>query len=290
MSKTKSRMPDFQPLARFLGFQVEPNRNIICQYGYPEAPEFADYFTVYSRVGPAKAGCDKPVNATWSDWPTTRDVTSFTPDGKPEYNDEVKTDFEMQLDLLMKNQKLALKSRIKSLDTKQRVGRYAASLIVARDNSGAKMDEPLKSLVPGQLVKLVPLYESQVIESEWDQNILSETYGEPTMYQVNEFATGGESRGKTRSFQCHPSRLIVAAEGALDGTNIGTPAMQGCFYALMDWEKIRMSAAEGMKKNADQRNVLSIKDGSTAPKPGTPAFEALNDDIDDFETGKLSTL
>lgn len=274
--------------ADFMGFQLEPTRSLICQYGYPEAPTFNHYYSVYQRIGLAAAGCDMPVDAVWADWPTIRDVTSFDSDGKPEYDDAMVTDFEAELKKLFNNKKLALKDRIRSLDRKQRIGRYAGSLIVARDISGAKMNEQLMNLLPGQLVKLVPLYESQVVESQWDTDQTSPTYGEPTMYQINEYSTGAKSLGQMRSFECHPSRLIMAAEGAEDGTIYGKSAMQSCFYALMDWEKIRMSSAEGTKKNADQRAIGSIKEGTNMPT-GKLA-EYLDEDVQDFESGKLSML
>jgi len=150
------------------------------------------------------------------------------------------------------------------------------------------MNEPLKGLVPGQLVKLVPLYESQVEESNWDTDQSSPSYGEPMMYLINEYNTGAKSEGQMRSFECHPSRLIMAAEGAEDGTIYGKPAMQSCFYALMDWEKIRMASAEGTKKNADQRAVGSIKEGTNMPT-GLHA-EIFDENVVAFETGESKML
>lgn len=274
--------------AEYIGGSNEPTRDLICQYGYPRAPQFSNYLTIYKRIGLAKAGCDMPVDAVWSDWPTIRDVTSFDADGKPEYDDKVKTQFEIELERLLKDKKIALKDRIRSLDRKQRIGRYAGSLIVVRDANAAQMTEPLENLVPGNLVKLVPLYESQLEAESWDDDVSSPTYGEPTMYTVQEFNAGQKHQGQNRSFSCHPSRLIMAAEGAEDGTYVGESAMEGCFYALMDWEKIRMSSAEGMKKNADQRSVMALKEGSNLPTG--QAAEIMDENINDFDRGDLSTL
>ena len=97
----------FAGRAGFLGEQLETTRNLICQYGYPEAPTFSNYYSLYRRIGLAKAGCDMPVDSVWSAWPTIRDVTTFDSDGEPEYNDEVKTEFEIELNKLIKDQKLA---------------------------------------------------------------------------------------------------------------------------------------------------------------------------------------
>ena len=270
----------------FMGTQLERGRNLICQYGYPEAPTFNDYYSVYLRIGLARAGCDMPVDAVWSDWPTIRDVTKFDADGKPEYDDSVKTEFEQVLTKLFANERLALKDRIKSLDRKQRVGQYAGSLIIARDRNGAKMNEPLRNLLAGQIEKLVPFYESQIKESQWDTNQNSPTYGEPTMYLITEYSTGANSISQARSFECHPSRVIMAAEGAEDGTNYGKSAIQPCFYALMDWEKIRMSSAEGSKKNADQRLIGSFDKDTSMPTG--KAAEMLDEDMQDFEKGRIS--
>lgn len=270
----------------FMGTQLERGRNLICQYGYPENPTFEDYCAIYLRSGLAKAGCDIPVDATWADWPTIRDVTEFDSDGKPKYNDKIKTPFEIELAKLLKDRKVALKTRIKSLDRKQRLGRYAGAMIVARDRNAAKVDQPLKGLLAGQLVKLVPFYEPQIKESQWDMREDSPTYGEPTMYQITEYSNKRGSFSPSRIFSCHPSRLIMAAEGAEDGTNYGSPAAQSCFYALMDWEKTRMSGAEGSKKNADQRLIGSFD--KDTPMPSGKAAEMLDEDMQDFDKGLIS--
>ena len=59
--------------------------------------------------------------------------------------------------------------------------------------------------------------------------------------------------GKTLSLEIHPSRLIIAAEGSEDGSIYGTPALEGCYRAISDWDKVRAAAAEGLKRSNDQR-------------------------------------
>ena len=86
-------------LGEFMGFQIEPNRNIICQYGYPENPTFNDFYALYVRVAPAKAIIDKPVDMTWQDWPVVRDATEFDDNGEavPAKAGAAKSPFEFDM-------------------------------------------------------------------------------------------------------------------------------------------------------------------------------------------------
>lgn len=49
-----------------------------------------------------------------------------------------------------------------------------------------------------------------------------------------------------------------------------------------------MASAEGTKKNADQRSVMALKDGSNLPSGATA--ELMDANINDFDSGDLSTL
>jgi hypothetical protein len=272
---------------QFSGYPVETNRNIICQYGYPEAPGFADFYAVGRRVGLGTAVINAPIDTCWSDNPVIQDVLKFDKNGEPETF--VESEFIKELNRLIGSRKLQFWERLKGLDRKQRFGMYAGMLLVTRDELGRTAREPLDKLVPGQLVKMVPFYEAQLIPIEYNQDIGSPDYGNPVMWQLIENAVNPKP-GKQLSMEVHPSRLIIASEGSEDGTIYGVPAMQGCLYAVMDWEKARMSSSEGIKRSNDQRGVLSLQDGSNLPHPESDEAEIMDENVRDWNLGKESLL
>ena len=277
----------FDFFKQFSGYSIETNRNIICQYGYPEAPSFADFYAVGKRVGIGTAVINAPVDTCWSDYPEVHDVLSYDKNGEPKV--KANSDFVRELNRLIGSRKIQFWERLKGLDRKQRFGIYAGLLLVTRDKLGRSAKEPLGNLTPGQLVKLIPFYEAQLKPTQYDQDLASENYGQPIMWQLTENAVNPKP-GKQLSTEVHPSRLIIASEGAEDGTIYGTPALQGCLYAVMDWEKARMSSSEGIKRNNDQRGVLSLQDGDNLPDPDSDQAKIMDENIRDWHLGKEALL
>lgn len=272
---------------QFSGYPIETKRNIICQYGYPASPGFAEFYAVGKRVGLGKAVVNLPVNKCWQTLPKILDVTEFDDEGEPvKFAD---SDFVREMTNLINDRGLQLWERIKGTDRKQRYGMYSGCLIVTKDSMGRSSREPLDSLVPGQLVKLVPFYEAQLIPIEYDQDIGSANYGDPTMWQLIENAVNPKP-GKQLSIEVHPSRLIIAAEGSEDGTIYGTPALESCLYSIMDWEKARMSSSEGIKRNNDQRGVISLDEGANMPHPDSEQAEIMDENISRWDNGDDALL
>ena len=273
---------------QYSGYPVETNRNIICQYGYPEAPGFADFYAVGRRIGLGTAVINAPIDTCWSDNPTVQDVLKYDKNGEPETIAE-SSEFTKELNRLIGSRKLQFWERLKGLDRKQRFGMYAGMLLVTRDELGRTAREPLDKLVPGQLVKMTPFYEAQLIPIEYNQDTGSPDYGNPIMWQLIQNAVNPKP-GKQLSMEVHPSRLIIASEGSEDGTIYGVPAMQGCLYAVMDWEKARMAASEGIKRSSDQPGVISLQEGANLPHPDSEEAEIMDENISDWRLGKESML
>lgn len=278
-------------IAGLLGNPVETNRNIICQYGYPEEPCFSDFYSIGTRTGLGKAVINRKVDKTWATWPEMFDVSSFDDKGKPAdfFND---SDFIKQFDALVKSRKLQFWPRLKEGDKRQRYGQYAGLLLVVRDPKGRKPSEPIEGLKPGMLEKIVPLYEDQLEVSGWETDESSPRYGEPKMYQVNEnaFIKSLKDTSSKRAMQVHPSRIVILSENANDGSIYGYSALQGCLYACMDYEKARMSSAEGIKRQNSQRYVTSLQDGASLPKADSVEAEMMDENFRDFDNGDQTSL
>jgi hypothetical protein len=151
--------------------------------------------------------------------------------------------------------------------------------MVVRDNKTP--DKPLEKLNGiGALVKMVPLYESQLKVVSTDDNITSDTYGEPTMYQYST-GVGNGNENSAASFSIHPSRVIIASEGADDGSIYGISALESPYNALMDLRKIIGSGAEGFYRNVAQSMVFDLKDGASA-KSNASLLDKFNENLNDF--------
>lgn len=112
-------------------------------------------------------------------------------------------------------------------------------MLVARETNGARPDMPLKVRSPSAMVKMVPLYESQLEVTNW----VTDSSRPPTTGCRRITSTPARCQGlairATWPLTLHPSRVFVFAEGADDGGIYGIPALEACFNALMDAEKIR---------------------------------------------------
>lgn len=252
--------------------------------GLPDELQFDDLFNVFRRNGLAKAGVMKPIERCWR-------TTPVICDGIYDKNQKrSNTDFENDIDVLINKHKLF--ERLIGLDYRQRIGRYGGIVIIGKEDptETPSSDKKMKGLGIEGLVKLMPVFESQILVTEDIGDICDPNFGSPRSYNFNSSATGGRTNSST-SATLHPSRVFAFGEGADDGTIYGKSSLEAPFNALLDWEKVRISAAEGYFKNAKQRIVLNVNDTQTAS-----AFlvgdnkAAFDKNVDDFGNGWDSSL
>lgn len=208
-------------------------------YGYKNTLSFADFIGMYRRFGLGKSGIDMPVNNCWQTAPCLRE------DDEPH---EI-TPWEKKIALEIED--LYFWSRLKGLDSRQRVGKYGGLLIIVRDDK--KLIDPLMAggLRPESLVKVIPLYQEQLVINTYVSDVNSVDYGQPLTYQYTESLVGDNSRTQERSLEVHASRVIPWAEGSdTDNITSGVPALEGCFNDLITLEKIIGAGGEGFWKNA----------------------------------------
>ena len=252
-------------LARFNGGtydNADALHNVFTDFGYPVELTFFNLWNMYRRFGPATAVVEMPTDICWLSPPEVK--------GSPAFDKEFK--------LFVKKTKLW--NRVKGLDKRQRVGRYAGLLIEVKD--GKKLNEPIESLNGiGSISNLKPIYEGQLEVATTDKTLGSENFNKPTMYNYNSGTTGNKNDESTFSGQIHPSRLIIAAEGADDGSIYGISSLENIFNDLMDLRKVSGAGGEGFYQNTRSAPVITAKDGYTAPKTQEKRDE-LETQIDDF--------
>lgn len=242
--------------------QADDLHNIYNDFGYPFELTFFNFRNMYRRFGPAKAVVNVPADLGW--------LTPPRVEGSEQFNKE--------LEKLIKKTKLW--NRLKGLDKRQRVGRYAALFIQVRD--GKKPEEPM-DMLPGvdAIVNLKPIYEGQLHDNDVDQDQTSPNFGNPVMYTYSSGDEGNRNERAATSFRIHPSRIIIAAEDADDGSIYGISALESIYNDLMDLRKIAGAGGEGFYQNTRNAPVINVKEGFKSPAKESEK-EALEQEINDF--------
>lgn len=217
----------------------DTKHNHYYDFGYPSEVTFEQAYETYRRNGIAKAAIEKTIAKTWETMPCILE--------DEKQHDETGHEKEIR----KRFQKLRFWQALKEADRRSMVGKYAGLVFRFADNT--PMDKPVNS-VGGldRLIEVIPAWEGQLIPTAWDTDAMSNTYGQPTMYQYNESAVDPET-GKMRQFLVHPDRCYIWSK---DGTTFGESELTAAYNALMDLEKIRGAGGEGFWKNAKSQPIL----------------------------------
>jgi hypothetical protein len=259
---------------------ADTKRDVWTVAGYPAKVTFDNLWNMQARFGIAKAGIHRIVDKCWQSSPIITDG---------EFDDKRPlTPFEKDLKILI--DKHYLFARLKGVDWRNRIGRYAGILPIVKESQQTKPEDPAsRSLGIESLLKLVPLPESQLdvnsVRSNSDIN--SENYGMPEYYNLRQDVNGDRNPVENTEIQLDPSRVFIFAEGADDGSIFGIPANEAGYNALLDLEKICVAGAEGHYKNAKQRTVVNVKDNQVAQVIASdPAKKKIwEDTAADFASG-----
>lgn len=254
--------------------------------GYPEniTPEM--FRRMYERNAVASAGIDRTIDKCWEEFPLILEKGE---------DDKATSAWETSLsDVIGKAWPV-----IKHADRLNAINQYSVIIIQVAD--GKRWSEELdttklKRTKGAGIVRYIPAWQEQIKPSEWDNDETSINYGQPTMWEYNEQQVDGfDGDGKpSRSVSIHPSRIIVLAEGSLDGSIYsGVPLNRAGFNNLIDMAKISGASAEGLKKNsARQIHTNYSGDGVTvqglAQQMGVQPEELadmLNEDIAALNSG-----
>lgn len=233
-------------------------------FGYPETLEFSHHWNMYRRFGIAKNVIEYPVNTAWTTHPEIEG-------------------FDGELERLLN--RMPFWQRLKALDKRQRVGRYAGLFMRVRD--GKTPDQPVDTLNgESALADMVPLYESQLEVIKSDSNPNSDTYGQPILLQYRESVEGDRNEDTNNTITIHASRVVFASESADDGWVYGIPALEPIYNSLMDLRKIIGGGAEGFYKNAAQNIVFDLKDGASAISY-QDKLDKFNEQYDEFAQNRF---
>lgn len=212
-------------------------------YGYPEFLDFTNHYSMFRRNGIGRAGVMRHVEKTWETDPW---IVEGALGDKP----HSETRQEREVSRLL-NQ-LSFWNRLHAADWRNRVGRYAGLYLVFSD--GKRPHEPVTGSV--KLLKVQPLFESQLEPLELDTDPASENYGNPKTYYFKPSAGMNDDREVREPLTIHADRIHIVAEGADDDTIYGIPANEAGFNDLVTIEKLIGAGGEGFWKTA--RGAFSL--------------------------------
>lgn len=245
-------------------------------FGWPENLTFPQLYRMYCRNSIASAVVDKTISKVWQDDPEVWETT-----------DPQKSTIEA--DISRRFADIRIWQRLADTDRRSMVGRYSAAILRLAD--GLPFDQPV-SRVPGGvmgIVGIIPAWESQLYPAMWDQNVASEAYGMPTMFQFSEASIGDMPNAAPRSFAVHPDRVIIWSE---DGTVVGRSELESIYNDLIDVEKIKGAGGEGFWKTSRGALMVEAPDGVSpdqlAQSMGVSVSglrDEINNQMDDFQSG-----
>ncbi|MBZ3690998.1 anti-CBASS protein Acb1 family protein [Phyllobacterium calauticae] len=249
----------------FPGFFAQTKHNHYADFGFPVTLAFQQLYDMYLRNGIAHAGVDKTILKTWQDSPF---LLEYERDGSEHSNaddgagskkgsgkqSKLAAETTLEKQIRQRFDDLRLWQNLAEADRRSMVGRYAG--IIMRFADDKRFAEPVDH-VPGGLdglVEVIPAWEGQLSVHEWDTDEMSETYGQPKMFQFNE-ASVQTGQANYRNFQLHPDRVIVWSK---DGTVNCRSMLEPGYNDLMTLEKISGAGGEGFWKNAKSSPVLQV--------------------------------
>lgn len=230
-------------------------------YGYPLQVTFAQMYQAYERGGAGHGAVHRILDKCWQQLPRIK-----TPGADNVTPWEAKT--------LATLNSIKGFHKLRDLDRKNMIGRYAALIYRIADNL------PLRDpLVKGsRLVDLVPVFEDQIKVTDWHQDANAENFGAPKMFQYRTKRLEGMEHADGAPVDwvdVHPSRVQIMAEGSSGDMFDGVPLLRAGFNALVDVEKISGGSAESYLKNS-ARTLTFEYDANAAPTAIGPNGEQLS--------------
>lgn len=262
----------------FPGYFPEAKHNHYVDYGWPTTISFSQLHGMYRRNGLARAVVEKTILKTWQDNPELWET-----------EDQNETELEKQIRKRFDD--LRVWQSMAEAHRRSMVGGYAGLILRYRDDQ--PFSAPVGRVNGGLegLAEVIPAWGgagAQLEVAEWVTDETSEDYGKPKMYRFNEAAVG-QNQNQVRQFMVHPDRVLI---WSADGTVHAGSALEPCYNALMDAEKIQGAGGEGFRKNArqgvaleaDKETDLTRMAQAMGIKPSEVA-DVMNEQVEDFQRG-----
>lgn len=268
--QNSSAMVSRAALTGLLGKQYGGDRDLYQVLGYPLTISFEMYYALYERDGLGSRAVDGLSEECWRKKPVLWD-------GSVEGALDESADFGKQTEFLNAWRVLAEELNIfqTCLEVDKMLGysRYAVIYIGAPGEANT----PLKS---GKIEYLLALDEGEALVNEKDNDQKSKRYGQPKSYTI----TLGDEGVSTQTLTVDWTRIIHVREGRERKSRIyGVPRLRPVYNYMMDMQKVLGSSSEAFWLLIRKGLAIIARDGVDLPVQGTPEYEALQAEIDEYQ-------
>ncbi len=254
-------------------------RDLYAAGGYPRKLTNAAYLDLYERGDIAERLVEAYPKATWT--PGAAIYEDEDPDNITPWEIKVNTAFDS----------LDIWGVFKRADILSRIGEHGYSVILIGDKSRTPLDQEMpKSITFESLIYLQPLHEKNATIDTWDEDVYSDRYSYPLMYQLK---LGSDKGRKSSTRKVHWSRLIHFTEGGLDNPVYGPPALRSIYNRLIDMGKVYTGGAEAAWKRMDPGVAYSAKNSAELGVTDEEIEEAVKEfrvQLEDFRHGLTRDL
>lgn len=281
ISSLRSELIERQAFASRFGIGTSHGgaRDLYAAGGYPRNLTNTHYLDLYHRGDIAERLVEAYPKATWT--PGASIFEDEDPDNITPWEITVNSIFD----------KLDIWGVFKRADILSRIGEHGYSVILIGDKSKTPLDQEIpKSITFDSLIYLQPLHERNATILEWDEDVYSERYSYPLIYQLK---LGSDKGRKSSTRKVHWSRLIHFTEGGLDNPVYGSPALRSIYNRLYDMEKIYTGGSEAAWKRMDPGVAYAAKEDAYVGYTDTEIDEAVKEfraQLEDFRNGLTRDL
>lgn len=196
---------------------------------------------------------------------------------------DVETPFETAFNDL--NDRLQIWKTFQIADTLAGIGRYSIILIGAP----GPLDQPLERCGPDNIEYLQAYAEEDATIRQFDVDIESPRFGQPTMYLVKRAAmTSPDAVNQSVVGKpVHWTRVLHIADGLLDDKIYGEPRLECVWNLLDDLEKVHGGGSEAYWKRADPGRIFDVDPTLDVPEPELKKFR---EEIHDFDNELKRTM
>lgn len=258
-------------IAAGLGKQFGGDRDLYEAFGYKKNLLYEDYLNIYERDGLGTRIVDAVSDETWRERPVLVE-------GENVKLDELDDPGPLQQAFAELDDQFHLLSAFNEVDAACGISRFGLIFL----GLPGKLEDEVKGKAKLMYVNVYDEGNAQIDETSIIRDPASPRFGLPERYQI-------AVDDKTKSFKnVHWSRVIHVKEGTDKRSYrrvYGSPRLKNMINRLWDLEKVVGSGSEAFWLLIRKGLAITAKEGMTLPSAGTPEYNDLVDEIEEYEHG-----
>lgn len=247
-------------------------------FGWKKNLVYNDMFDMYDRNGLAGALVDSLADESWRNPPIMKDGGILGDDENSSQHTEFLSSWNRLAD------DLEIWPAMNEADIALGFSRYSVILLgVPGEFSDPLIDNKGNWANAGKIAYVQVFDEGQAPIATFDRNTNSPRYGMAETYTIK-LEDGGQS------INVHWSRVVHLKDGYGRSRIYGIPRLRRPYNLLSDLEKVVGSSSEAFWMLIRKGLILSAQEGTNFPVKGTPEYNDMVSEIDEWEHGLRRTM